>query len=47
MAVIFSSGHGTERQLAASFDDHRTRYLQKPFEIAALLDAIASVEVAL
>jgi PAS domain S-box-containing protein len=47
MAVIFSSGHGTEKQLATGLDDRRTRYLQKPFEIAALLDAIASVEAAL
>ena len=30
--------------VGADIDDRRTRYLQKPFEIAALLDAIAAVE---
>jgi CheY-like chemotaxis protein len=46
LPVIFSSGHGTQTQLAVEIDDARTRYLQKPFEIAALLDAIAAVEAA-
>jgi DNA-binding response OmpR family regulator len=46
MPVIFSSGHGTRTQLAADIDDERTKYLQKPFELDALLDAIAAVEAA-
>jgi DNA-binding response OmpR family regulator len=46
LPVIFSSGHGTQAQLATDIDDPRTRYLQKPFEMDALLDAIAAVESA-
>ncbi|HJW92170.1 MAG TPA: response regulator [Thermoanaerobaculia bacterium] len=44
LPVIFSSGHGTQAQLGGDAYDERTRYLQKPFEFAALLDAIATVE---
>lgn len=47
MPVIFSSGHGTQTQLGITGDDSHTQYLQKPFEIAALLEAIAAVEAAL
>src|SRR6185369_3430898 len=46
LPVIFSSGHGTQALLGTSINAARTAYLQKPFEIAALLEAMAEVEVA-
>lgn len=42
--VIFATGHGDRRILHDSLNDPRTRFLQKPFEAAALLKMIGELE---
>jgi PAS domain S-box-containing protein len=43
LPVIFATGHGDRRAIHDDMSDHRTRFLQKPFEIAALLELIAEL----
>jgi len=44
LAVIFATGHGDRRILHDRLHDPRTRFLQKPFEIAQLLDTMVELE---
>jgi CheY-like chemotaxis protein len=39
--VIFATGHGDRRTLQGDLNDPRTRFLQKPFEVASLLEILA------
>jgi CheY-like chemotaxis protein len=41
LPVIFATGHGDRRDIHEA--DVRTRFLQKPFEIASLLEMIAEL----
>jgi PAS domain S-box-containing protein len=43
LPVIFSTGHG-DRRILDKVDDPRARFLQKPFEIALLLEMMAELE---
>jgi two-component system cell cycle sensor histidine kinase/response regulator CckA len=42
--VIFATGHGDRRILHDRLNDPRTRFLQKPFEIAHLLEMMLELE---
>jgi len=42
--IIFATGHGDHRTLHDSLNDPRTRFLQKPFEIADLRAMILNLE---
>jgi len=44
LPVIFATGHGDRRILHDNLHDPRTRFLQKPFDVADLLEAIVQVE---
>ena len=44
LPVIFATGHGDRRTLHDSLHDPRTRFLQKPFDIADLLETIVQLE---
>src|SRR6202521_6139953 len=44
LPVIFATGHGDRRAIHDGMADTRTRFLQKPFEIAALLEMIAELQ---
>ena len=44
LPIIFSTGHGDRRILHDRLKDPRTRFLQKPFEIASLLAMMVELE---
>jgi PAS domain S-box-containing protein len=44
LPIIFSTGHGDRRILHDGLDDPRTRFLQKPFEIADLMAMMIELE---
>ena len=44
LPVIFASGHGDRRAIHDGMADTRTRFLQKPFEGATLLEMIAELQ---
>lgn len=44
LPVIFATGHGDRRLIQEGLGDSRTRFLQKPFEMAALMEVIAELE---
>jgi two-component system cell cycle sensor histidine kinase/response regulator CckA len=44
LPVIFSTGHGDRRILHDGLHDPRTRFLQKPFELADLLEMMVELE---
>jgi PAS domain S-box-containing protein len=44
LPVIFATGHGDRRVLLDEVDDPWARFLQKPFEIALLLETMAELE---
>jgi len=44
LPVIFATGHGDRRTLHDNLHDPRTRFLQKPFDVANLLEAMVQVE---
>jgi PAS domain S-box-containing protein len=44
LPVIFSTGHGDRRALLDGLNDPHIRFLQKPFEIASLLQMMAELE---
>ena len=44
LPVIFATGHGDRRAIHDGLADRRTRFLQKPFEGAALLEMIAELQ---
>ncbi|MGZ8848949.1 MAG: PAS domain S-box protein [Thermoanaerobaculia bacterium] len=44
LPVIFATGHGDRRAIHAGMADVRTRFLQKPFEGATLLEMIAELQ---
>jgi two-component system cell cycle sensor histidine kinase/response regulator CckA len=44
LPVIFATGHGDRRVLLDEVDDPRARFLQKPFDIALLLETMAELE---
>jgi len=44
LPVIFATGHGDRRILHDDLNDPRTRFLQKPFEVADLLDMMLDLE---
>jgi PAS domain S-box-containing protein len=44
LPIIFSTGHGDRRILHDGLDDPRTRFLQKPFEIADLMAMMVELE---
>jgi CheY-like chemotaxis protein len=44
LPVIFATGHGDRRILHDDLDDPRTRFLQKPFELADLLKMMVELE---
>ncbi|MGH9144672.1 MAG: response regulator, partial [Thermoanaerobaculia bacterium] len=43
LPVIFATGHGDRRLIQEGLDDSRTRFLQKPFEMTALMEVIAEL----
>jgi PAS domain S-box-containing protein len=44
LPVIFATGHGDRRILHDGLDDPRTRFLQKPFEAADLMEMMVELE---
>ena len=44
--VVFATGHGDGNKLSGMLADRRTRFLQKPYELSTLLDAIGELEMA-
>jgi two-component system, cell cycle sensor histidine kinase and response regulator CckA len=44
LPVIFATGHGDRRDIHEGLADGRTRFLQKPFEVATLLEMIAELQ---
>ena len=44
LPVIFATGHGDRRTIQDGLHDPRTRFLQKPFEVSALLEMMADLE---
>jgi CheY-like chemotaxis protein len=44
LPVIFATGHGDRRSIHDGLADTRTRFLQKPFELATLLEMIAELQ---
>jgi PAS domain S-box-containing protein len=44
LPIIFATGHGDRRILHDGLDDPRTRFLQKPFEIADLMAMMVDLE---
>jgi nitrogen-specific signal transduction histidine kinase/ActR/RegA family two-component response regulator len=44
LPVIFATGHGDRRVLHDNLNDPRTRFLQKPFEVADLLEMMVDLE---
>lgn len=44
LPVIFATGHGDRRVLYDGLNDPRTRFLQKPFEVADLLEMMVDLE---
>jgi len=44
LPIIFATGHGDRHVIQEGLGDARTRFLQKPFEMAALLTALAELE---
>jgi two-component system cell cycle sensor histidine kinase/response regulator CckA len=44
LPVIFATGHGDRRAIHDGLADGRTRFLQKPFEVATLLELIAELQ---
>jgi len=44
LPIIFSTGHGDPRKLLDGINDPWVRFLQKPFEIASLLEKMAELE---
>lgn len=44
LPFVFATGHGDGSKISSMLADRRTRFLQKPFELSALLDAIADLE---
>lgn len=44
LPVIFSTGHGDRRRLLDDLNDPNVRFLQKPFEVDALLRMMAELE---
>ncbi len=43
LPMIFGTGHGDRRAIHDALDDSRTRFLQKPFELATLLEMISEL----
>jgi PAS domain S-box-containing protein len=44
LPVIFATGHGDRRVLLDRLDDPQIRFLQKPFDVAKLLETMADLE---
>ncbi len=44
LPIVFSTGHGDRRILHDRLNDPRTRFLQKPFEIASLIEMMVELE---
>ena len=44
LPVIFATGHGDRRTLHDNLHDPHTRFLQKPFDVAVLLETMAQFE---
>jgi len=44
LPIIFATGHGDRRILHDRLNDPHTRFLQKPFEIASLIEMIVDLE---
>lgn len=44
LPIIFATGHGDRRILQDGLNDPRTRFLQKPFEVANLLEMMVDLE---
>ena len=44
--VVFATGHGDGNKISGMLADRRTRFLQKPYELSTLLDAIGELETA-
>jgi two-component system cell cycle sensor histidine kinase/response regulator CckA len=44
LPIIFATGHGDRRLLHDGLNDPHTRFLQKPFEVASLLEMIVDLE---
>ncbi len=42
--VVFATGHGDGNKMSGMLADVRTRFLQKPYELSTLLDAIGELE---
>ena len=45
LPVIFATGHGDRRILHDALNDPRTRFLQKPFDVANLLEMMVDLEI--
>jgi CheY-like chemotaxis protein len=43
LPVVFSTGHGGEADLARELSHYHVGFLQKPYEVAALMAAIERV----
>jgi two-component system, cell cycle sensor histidine kinase and response regulator CckA len=43
--VVFATGHGDGNKMSGMLADPRTRFLQKPYELSRLLEAIAELEM--
>lgn len=44
LPIVFATGHGDGSKISSMLADGHTRFLQKPFELSALLDVIAELE---
>lgn len=44
LPIIFATGHGDRRVIHDRLNDPRTRFLQKPFEMASLLEMMVQLE---
>jgi len=44
LPVIFATGHGDRRTLHDNLNDPHSRFLQKPFDVAALLETMVKIE---
>jgi PAS domain S-box-containing protein len=45
LPVVFATGHGDGSRISGMLADNRTRFLQKPFDLSALLDVIGELEL--
>jgi PAS domain S-box-containing protein len=45
LSIVFATGHGDGNKISVMLADHRTRFLQKPFDFSALLDVIGELEL--